>query len=353
LSIYVELEIQNLLKQIGNSEEALGQVAEQLINDLEKDLEKLTPENIDAVAKFLLQAGQYIPLIEFIGRHLERAAFPIPWAYLIEALFRAHPTLDKKLQENLLEGIEETDAHDKASRSKVLDKFEPEMSTWRNDRKYRLHREYTNNKKILLDQLITLRTQQLYEQEKKLLARLNKLYPNDSDIRNEISEHKQRYALEILARRGPASKLLKEEAYNPRDLEIEKVMAVLHESILEAAKQDPAMAEDLAIAAIMFEMPETALLAIELAPPSPHLTWLRMEILLMSRHFVELLNEIARAELLFAHEAETFFATAYLRAQALWGLGQKHTAIEVMEGLIVSRPQYRAASALLSIWGQQ
>ena len=81
--------------------------------------------------------------------------------------------------------------------------------------------------------------------------------------------------------------------------------------------------------------------------------WFRLEALLKARHFVEVLHEITHIELQFAHEPETFFATAYLRAQAYWGLGQKHSAMEVMDSVLVSRPHYRAASALLSLWSQQ
>ncbi|HRO68156.1 MAG TPA: hypothetical protein PL182_11375, partial [Pseudobdellovibrionaceae bacterium] len=68
---------------------------------------------------------------------------------------------------------------------------------------------------------------------------------------------------------------------------------------------------------------------------------------------VELLHELARVELLQSEDSETFFATAYLRAQALWGLGQKHAAIEVMESLLASRPQYRSGLSLLSLWREQ
>jgi hypothetical protein len=354
LSIYVELEIQNLLKQFGTTEEGLSQVAEQLVNDIEKDLEKLTSENVNTVALFLIKAGQYVPLIEFVGRHLERDGFIIPWAPFIEALVHASGgQANKKITELVLEGVEDTSTQDIASRSTALDSSEPDMIAWRQDRKYKIHKEFTSNKRALLEQLVTLRTQQLYEQEKKLLNRLNKLYPGDKDIKHEMGEHKQRYAIEILTRRGPSSKALPQEMLNPTEPEIEKVREVLHEALIQAAHETPDLIEDLTVAAVMFEMPETGLAILNVADDEIGLLWLRMEVLLQARHYVEVLNEIARAEIVFAHEAETFFATAYLRAQAFWGLGQKHTAIEVMEGLLISRPHYRAGSALLSVWSQQ
>jgi hypothetical protein len=113
------------------------------------------------------------------------------------------------------------------------------------------------------------------------------------------------------------------------------------------------MAFEFAIAAIMLESYEAALQILEFCEPTESLLWLRLEVLLQCRRFVEVLNEIAQVEVMLAHQPETFFATAYLRAQALWGLGQKHTAIEVIEGVLAARPHYRAASALLNIWSGQ
>src|SRR5690606_30020977 len=99
---------------------------------------------------------------------------------------------------------------------------------------------------------------------------------------------------------------------------------------------------------------ETALEIIDLAPIEEEaLAWLRLEALLGCRRFIELLTELTNMEMALSHEPETFFATAYLRAQAFWGLGQKHNAIEVLEGLLASRPHYRAASSLLTLWSGQ
>ena len=110
---------------------------------------------------------------------------------------------------------------------------------------------------------------------------------------------------------------------------------------------------DFAIAAFTLESFDDALEILSYAEETTPLLLFRMEVLVRCRRFVELLNEISKMELAFSHEPETFFATAYLRAQALWGLGQKHSAIEVLESLMASRPHYRAASALISMWSGQ
>lgn len=349
MSTFIELEIQNLLKQT----EDLGEVGSRVVSSIESSPDNFTLDNINALSRFLLSAGLQALLIEFVLRHIENEAFPIPWPYFLEALSSFTGELDEKVIKALVEGIEEDNAQSEAARSLALRQEIQNLGEWRSNRKYRIHKDYLNNKRNLLDQLITLRTQQLYEQEKSLLQRLQKLYPGDSDIRREVNEHKQRYALEILARRTPRGRTITTEELAPKDLEVEKALEALMISMHEHAEQMPEMAFDFAIAAFMLEAYEDSLSLLSFSPESDSLIWFRLEVMLKCRRFVELLTALAQVEVIYAHDPETFFATAYLRAQALWGLGQKHTAIEVMEGLLAARPHYRAGSALLSIWGGQ
>nr|WP_295899962.1 hypothetical protein [uncultured Bdellovibrio sp.] len=349
MSTYIELEIQNLLNEIDD----LDQVGERLIQHLEASPDHFTQDNIYSLCRFLLKSKYPIKLVNFVLRYVENEHFPIPWPYFLEALGMIGAELDEKTLKALIEGIEEDNAESEAARSQALNKNIEQLGEWRSNRKYKIHKDYLNNKKLLLEQLITLRTQQLYEQEKNLLARLQKLYPGDSEIRKEVNEHKQRYALEILQRRSPKARTINTEEFAPKDPEVEKALEALMQSLLEHAEQNPEMSFDFAVAAFMLESYETALELLSFSEETTSLLWFRLEVLLKCRRFIELLNELARIEVLLAHEPETFFATAYLRAQALWGLGQKHTAIEVMEGLMASRPHYRAASALISIWSGQ
>ncbi|WP_415061906.1 hypothetical protein [Bdellovibrio sp.] len=350
MSTYIELEIQNLLNEV----EDLDEVGERVIQSLESSPEHFTLDNINSLARFLIQSQHPLKLVHFVLRYIDNENFPIPWPYFLEALGLVGKELDNKTLKALIEGIQEDNAEAEAARAQSLNKSMTELGEWRSNRKYKIHKDYLNNKRLLLDQLITLRTQQLYEQEKNLLSRLQKLYPGDSEIRSEVSEHKQRYALEILQRRSPKARAQTSEDFSPKDPAVENALQALVQSMHEHAEQRPELAMDFAIAAFMLEAYEAALSLLSYSEEeTTSLLWLRLEILLKCRRFVEVLSELSKVEVLLAHEPETFFATAYLRAQALWGLGQKHTAIEVLEGLMAARPHYRAASALLSIWSGQ
>ncbi|MGZ3774679.1 MAG: hypothetical protein ACXVCY_12690 [Pseudobdellovibrionaceae bacterium] len=346
MSTYVELEIQNLL----NEEQDLALVCDRLTENLESSADLLTLDNVNSLARFIINSKQPLKLIHFVLRHIDNENFPIPWPYFLEALGHFSSELDEKCLQALTEGIQEDGAETEAARSSKLNKFIPSLGEWRSNRNYKIHKDYLNNKHVLLEQLVTLRTQQLYEQEKSLLSRLQKLYPGDEDIRNEINEHKQRYALEILQRRSPKAKSLKLEDLAPVNLEVEKARSALMLSLHDHVKENPEMTFDFSIIAFILECYEDALTLLSFCEETTSTLWFRLEILLMCRRFVEVLSEISKVELQLAHDPETFFATAYLRAQAMWGLGQKHTAIQILEGLVASRPQYRAAAALLSIW---
>lgn len=345
MSASLELEIKALLDELGQP----AAVAERLIPFVEGSEDAFTTTNVVTLSRFLLHAGLYHELLSFVLRHLDRPGFRIPWPYFLEAIALSRPNIDDLLADTLLEGIEATDEMAEASRSRALDMNTPALKIQHADRKLQIIKGYRRQKDQMIEQLVTLRTQQLYEREKQQLAKLQRMYPGDPDVERETRNHRERYALEVLAKH---SRLSKAAAFDPGpDPEVEKLKAVLAVTLLEKAAEIPSLAGDLAIAASMLDLHEIALATLDLSLFRQD--WLRLELLLNAGRFVEVLSEIPAAEHKYAAEPETFFATAYLRAQALWGLGQRHAAIEVMEALLAARPQYRAGVSLLSLWRGQ
>lgn len=350
MSKYVELEIQRLLRESTPAE----QVAAHLISNLESSAAFLTPENVSATVQFLFHSGQYLSLIEFVLRHIDDKSFQIPWPHFLEALQKGAKNVDQKAVEALWKGVEQTQSIMEAAKATSFVSHAPQLQEAQRERRQKIQQAYLEKKNQLLEQLVILRTQELVEEEKDLLNSMQALYPGDAKIQSEVTSHRQRYALEILARRKPGARSAGLDFLHQRDTELEKAALVFHDVLLEAAEQEPTLAKDLAIAAYVIESYDTALEIMNLIPTEDaSFAWLRLEILLAGRRFVELLAELSEVELALAHDPETFFATSYLRAQAYWGLGQKHTALEVIEGLLASRPHYRSASTLQSLWSSQ
>lgn len=203
---------------------------------------------------------------------------------------------------------------------------------------------------LLLEELRTWKSQRLREQEFKVIKRLRKKFPNDPDIALEEEKLKQNQAFEVLGNK------LREKKTGPKTKELRFKEEVTHLSeeiekqLLDFVDQNPHEAYDLAIACCFIEDWVTALHLINRAVPSVQRDWLELEILLNLKRFVDVMQALQVIELRWSQDPETFFATAYCRAQALYGLGQKEKALEVMESLLASRPLYRQGVELLHIW---
>lgn len=349
MSKYIELEIQNLLKEASD----LNEVADRLLEYLDAHPDNLNADNVTAIARFFLNAKLNSTLVAFVLHRLEREEFPVPWPYFLEALANTKAHIDETTAQSMLEGIYEDNATLEAARSTKLSDILPELKKWSEERKTKIQHEYLSNKELLLNQLLTLRTQQLYEQEKKVLYRLQKLYPGDLDVFQEVREHRQRHALDILQTKSPRQRSIQTSDLIKKTPENERTTQALMASLKEHAETSPELAFDFAIVAFMLDEFETSLELQKKCIESPSLLWLQLETLLHAKRFLELLHQITTVEIKLSSDPETFFATAYYRAQALWGLGQRNAAMDVLEALLTARPNYRAAGALLSIWSQQ
>jgi tetratricopeptide (TPR) repeat protein len=118
----------------------------------------------------------------------------------------------------------------------------------------------------------------------------------------------------------------------------------------EIACGKPDLAYDLAMGLQMMDFHSEALQILALASPSPAVDWLRLELEVRARRFVTALEEAHRLETLYASDPDAAFAATYARARALYGLGEKQTAIDLLRGLVKIRPHYRSAHSLLLDW---
>lgn len=341
MSASLELEIKYLLTQ----EESLVKVIEQVIQTVENNDEP-DYDQIVTLCRFLWRARAYKELCQFILKHWNRADFKIPWPYFLAALAgRINP----EIAELLWQGINQENSKGLAARSHILDEYYPELKKIRADYKIDAIKKAEAQKEEFLNQLETFRVQQMTEQEKNLLQKMMHLYPDDVSIVRQSSDFRERNALEIISRHAPLRRatILEKDIKSP---EMEKAREVWGQVLLEAAVTNASSSYEYAVAAFMMGLYEVSLKILDLTPQSDAKTWFRLEILLHARRYLDLLQDVANAELRYAHDSETFFATAYYRAQAFWGLGQKHLAIEVMEGLLAARPHYRMGLTLLTQW---
>ncbi len=342
MSINLELEIKSFLLK----EDSTDQVIENIIQLVESNSEGIDSEDAITLCRFLSQAKAYPAIINFVFKHWNNKHFIIPWPYFMKAL-ESRLTID--LAEILWEAISETKGFTQACRSASLDQFYPPMVDKRKLRRQNLIQNIQKQREEIEEELSTLHDRQLFEREKAVLRRLLRMYPNDPELLKKTSNLRERSALEVIAKHAPLRRTIiwDDEKNNP---EIEKAAESWSHCLLEAAARTPESVYELSIAAFMMGLFETSLKILNLETDQTKDLWFRLEVLLQSRRYLELLNQLAQVEMHFSMDPETFFATAYLRAQAMWGMGQKQIAVEVMESLLKARPGYRLGLSLISQW---
>jgi len=336
-------------------------VADRIIQKIESSPRFFIPALLNELYKFLFNAGYYSTLIGFAARHMNRSDYKIPWAFMIDSLALSLDEIPGDLVQKLKEAIDESQALQEILIASNLEKIFPELSQNKNNRVQELELAWHEKKMEMLGQLLSLRAQQLFESEKKCVQLLLKRFPKDADVKKQIRLHQEIHAYEIISRhaqenRAPKSysleKFLRSENLNNGvEREFQEILSQINHSILEQRDGlPPEMIYNLVIMLRWFEDWDRAIELLNPLPLTESVLWLRVELLLEARRHLELIETLNEVERLFAHNPETFFAAAYFRAQAYWGLGQKNKALEVLESLLSARPLYRSATSLLREW---
>lgn len=201
---------------------------------------------------------------------------------------------------------------------------------------------------LLYEELQTWKSQRLREQELKVLARLKKKFPQDMDIERDQKLFKENQALEKLQSRIRNKRNQQKSLSVPQQME--SLPDPLRANLQAAGQKHPHLFYDLAIFCCFAEDWSWAFQMVRQAPESSARDWLEIEILIKLERFVDVLQGLATVEIRWAQDPETFFASAYARAQAFYGLGKKERALEVIESLLASRPAYRQAADLAAQW---
>ncbi len=344
----LESEIQHWLKK----SLSIDQISDLVCKAMLKDLKVKKTTSFASGFTFLLRSGHKKQLFKFVFDHLWTDPTLWPWAHLLEAVLTSDPEVQFKAVPWLVTGATEVKKTAELAKNHVHHESLERLgiSRWRAERLNQRKDEINKNKKKLMDHFFTFRSQQLFVPEKNLLYRLELMFPSDPEIRALLLEHKKRYALDILQLRLRAKREPLE--FSPQSLgeEDQEWVRAAKEAHLKLGKDNPDLKKDLLVSALLLDLPNTAYELLDQIPATEDLTWLVLEVLLAAGRYAELLDALGPIEVEKSSEAETFFATAYFRAQALYGLGQKQKAIEVMEGLIASRPDYRSAHTLLNLW---
>lgn len=343
----IELILYRLLKTQASLEDICAEARVQFTD------QTLSLEELEIIGTFFLYAGQSTSLVEFFLKLLAQNK-QIPWALFAEALFLSTSVIPETVKTALIQGAEAQGQLSELSRSEMLDHFDERLPELRILRKNTFDQILAEKKELLLSQIELLKSQGIYSEEERLVEKFARTFPNDSNIAILKEKRAQRKILGLLQdviHEKPT--WIPIEKYQTKDSETEATLKAIEKSMKEAltsTTDKSLLSKDFAIAHLMMENEDATLRLLDPQILDFESQWLRFEALLRARQFLLLIKELHLAERAWTHLPETTFGILYYRAIAFWELGQKESAIEIMESISISRPEYRNAIGLLSEW---
>lgn len=275
----------------------------------------------------------------------------VPFDILIQMIDQTGEQPKSVVFEALLKGLKKQSSLDSVFAARGLDKWDKRLAQIRAELVERKVLEQKKFKENLLEKFWFLRNQRMSEQAGRVLRRLLELYPEDEDLIKLKNEFDEQWAREILA--SHASDLqghrLERTTTSPSGADEEMLNMFLSEGEKLFLKKREASV-DLAMAFLFMEDYARAIEVLSWAPPTSAVDWLRCELMIEDRRFLDALEMLNRLEVKYILDPETTFAVNYLRAQALHGLGQLASSIEIMQSIVQIRPNYRSAHTLILEW---
>ncbi len=344
----MEQEIRDLLLDLREPEI----VAQQLLRKYEiLDCSLIDMESLGA---FFLRAGCSWMFCELCVKKLDMNG-ALPWGHFGQALFQATAQIPVQVRKALVTGSAQQKLMHDFARTHAFDHEEAEQLRFRNDRRQQQQNRYRNFKRELLNQLEMFRSQELEQEEERVVQLLMDMFPHDQEIDALNKDVHERKAVRLLEKKlqdhdGAPWERADQPLLEPAEREQLDIIVASMKRILKKNPKNAMLAHDFAIALLMWDYPEASLDFLSENDRSPRVLWTRFEALLHSRQFVNLLNEIDQCEMNGSGDPDATFALQYLKGLSLWGLGHRFAALEILENIVAHRPHYRSAMTLLRLW---
>lgn len=339
-----ELEIRRLLRKKPSAGDLLRHAVQYLINP-NKTWDEKRP-----MWMFLYRWGQHQTLAAALADALINKG-RVPFDILLEITADAGLKPSTSGVESLLKGVRKQHATEELLSARAWDKWDKRFKLIRREILDKRVSESRKAKEQMLDKFNFLKGQRLVEQAGRVLRRMLQLYPDDKELKQAKRDFDEDWAREVLSSHmstlGDERLERLEVPLSPADEEMMKCFLDEGERLVLDHRE---FAADLAMAFAFMNDPQRALEILHWAPVTVANEWLRAELLVSARRYVEALEQLNQLELKYASNPETSFGVSYLRAHCFKELGQKDAALEILRSIVRVRPNYRSAQALILEW---
>jgi hypothetical protein len=339
----LELEIRNMLLGKTSARDILDYLVPRFYDP------QFSAEDRRILLAFAWNSGLYQQALDYFPDLLSKRQL-IPWAWFAELLAKAKVPAAPELIESLLKGSRRQGQGLDLTLSRSWDAKIPEIARWRLDAETERKEKFAHQRQVLLEKLDFFRNEQLAEEERRLLQLLKKMFPDDRELAAREIEFAERWARHVISTHSSDAAGRNETTELMWGPEVLAAVAPMVNELKEIAAKRPELTHEFAVALLVMDLDSQAEDFLSVAAADPASDWLRAEVLLRSRRYVDCLDHLTALETKYAGDPETAFSVTYLRAQAFWYLGQPGRAIELIQTLVNIRPNYRSAASLLKQW---
>lgn len=344
MEVINELEIRKLLRKKPSADQLLRHIVNYLVNP------QKTWEEKRAYWHFLYRWGKEATVATALIDALSSKS-RVPFDIMLEMTAAAGLRPSGTGVEAMLKGLRKQSAVEELISSRSWEKWDKRFHMIRKELMEKRVAESRKAKEAMLDKFNFLKGQRLVEQAGRVLRRMLELYPDDKALKQEKQDFDEQWAREVLATHMATLSHEKLERGIPGiSGEDEEMMNCFLNAGEKIVMEHRGFAVDLAVACVFMGEFKRALDILHWAEPSFENEWLRAEMLVAARRYVEALEQLNQLELKYSSNPETSFGVSYLRAQCFKELGQKDAALEILRSIVRVRPNYRSAQSLILEW---
>lgn len=230
-------------------------------------------------------------------------------------------------------------------------KFKNKVTEHRNTLSY----QATKKIKLLWDKLNFIQGKNILDEEVKVLNKLKLYDPENPQLTKHLESIDKKLAIDLFSR--PKQSNFEEDYEQYLKSQLTESDLISCQAIFEKIKEDTHNGDqkyfDYSILFYQLEAYSFALACIQLAPACLERDWFLLELLFLSKRYFECIDLADDLYENNKNNPDIQFASLYQKAQALWIIGSKNEAIELMTAITNSRPGYRSAYEILHSWREK
>ena len=303
------------------------------------------PEEKVEIFRFLFLAKQFKIFLYFFAIDLQSQITDLPWTLFL----RIFDTEKYKFPEKHFIEIKKVFAEQKLS-SGLTDNFNDLISELKTKNRHHFLQRVTKTKQELIASARIAKSEQLIEQHIHYINELKKIAPNEYNVAGLISEQEKRQAERVLQKRAQKNSQNSFTEPSSTNAEEAKLIGRIEEQAKKYLKSKNVKPSDLAYLFRTFGDDNKAIDFIYLNSQDSHQDWQLLDYLFSGKQYLSLLDHCMMMRKKYEAFPDQLFSISYAEAVALWGLGEKDKAIELMNQIASMRPDFKSATETLSQW---